>query len=149
MTPFEIGIIFGAMAGWAGFAYLIYKSRMDKPKLEFEEEIKYLYPAQGNNYSTVVVVRFKAHNKGTKATTIYYSRLAFNYNSESMAITDDRSSTEVPANSTVDYQPSLNLHKSEMILYDKITNCVLTTKHTHGKKVYNLGTIEEYAQEKE
>ncbi len=23
MTPFEIGIIFGAMAGWAGFFYLI------------------------------------------------------------------------------------------------------------------------------
>jgi len=60
-----------------------------------------------------------------------------------MAITDDRSSTEVPANSTVDYQPSLNLHKDEMILYDKITNCVLTTKHTHGAIVHNLGTIEQ------
>ena len=36
MTPFEIGIIFGAMAGWAAFFYLIYKSKMDKPKLELK-----------------------------------------------------------------------------------------------------------------
>jgi len=40
MTPFEIGIIIGAMAGWAGVFILIYKSKMDKPKLEFEEESK-------------------------------------------------------------------------------------------------------------
>ena len=144
MTPFEISIIFvGAMAGWAAFFYLIYRGRMDKAKLELEEDGKFFYPAEGNNYHTVVVVRLKAHNKGTKATTIYYSRLDFNYNSESRVITDDRSSAKVPANSTVDYQPSLNLHKDEIILYDKITNCVLTTKHTHGTIVHNLGTIEQ------
>ena len=132
MTPFELGMLIMGVSGWVLVTYLIYKSRMDKAKLEFEEDGKFFYPAEGNNYHTVVVVRFKAHNKGTKATTIYYSRLDFNYNSKSRAITDDRSSARVPANSTVNYQPSMNLHKDEIILYDKITNCVLTTKHTHG-----------------
>jgi len=150
VTPFEISIIFvGAMAGWAGFFYLIYRGRMDKTKLELEEETNYFYPAEGNNNFTTVIVRFKAHNKGTKATTIHYSRLDFNYNSEPMTLTDDKSSTKVPANDTVDYQPNLILHKSGGIFYDKITNCVLTIKHTHGKKVYNLGTIDEYKHEKE
>ena len=152
MTPFELGTLIMGVSGWAIVIYLIYKSRMDKPKLELEleeEESKYFYPAEGNNNFTTVVVRCKTHNKGTKATTIYYSRLDFKYNSEPMKITDDRSSTDVPVNSTVDYQPNLNLHKSDGILYDKITNCVLTIKHTHGKKVYNLGTIDEYKHEKD
>ena len=143
MTPFELGMLIMGVSGWALVTYLIYKSRMDKTKLEFEEDGKFFYPAEGNNYHTVVVVRLKAHNKGTKATTIYYSRLDFNYNSKSRAITDDRSSARVPANSTVNYQPSMNLHKDEIILYDKITNCVLTTKHTHGTIVHNLGTVEQ------
>jgi len=143
MTTFEIGIVIGAMAGWAGFFYLIYKSKMDKPKLEFEEESKTFYPAEGNNYFSTILIRLKAHNQGTKSTTIYHSKLTFNYNSEQKETIDEKSSFEVPPNSTVDFYPNLNIHSNELVIRNKITDCVLTVKHTFGKKVHNLGTIEQ------
>ena len=85
----------------------------------------------------------KVHNRGTKSTTIHHSKLTYDYNSEQKEIKDDRSSLEIFPNSTVDYAPNLNVHKNKLILYKKITNCVLTVTHTHGKTVINLGTIEE------
>ena len=142
MTPFEIGIIFGAMAGWAAFFYLIYKSKMDKPKLEFEEESKSFYPAEGNNPFTVILIRFKAHNQGTKSTTIYHTKLSFTFNLKKHE-TEDNTSVDIPPSSTVDFFPNLNIHESDLVLRNKITDCVLTVKHTFGKKVHNLGTIEQ------
>ena len=142
MTPFEIGIIFGAMAGWAGVFILIYKSKMDKTKLEFEEESKTFYPPDGNNEFTVIVIRFKAHNQGTKSTTIYHTKLSFTFNLKKHE-TEDNRSIDIPPSSTVDFDPSLNIHSSDLVLRDKITDCVLTVKHTFGKKVHNLGTIEQ------
>jgi len=143
MTPFELGMLIMGVSGWALVTYLIYKSRMDKAKLEFEEESKTFYPAEGNNYFSTILIRFKAHNKGTKSTTIYHSKLTFNYNSEQKETVDEKSSFEVPPNSTVDFYPNLNIHSSEFVLHGKITNCVVTVKHTFGKKVRNLGTIEQ------
>ncbi len=142
MTPFEIGIIFGAMAGWAGVFILIYKSKTDKPRLEFEEEFKMFYPPDGNNEFTVIVIRFKAHNQGTKSTTIYHTKLSFTFNLKKHE-TEDNRSIDIPPSSTVDFDPSLNIHSSDLVLRDKITDCVLTVKHTFGKKVHNLGTIEQ------
>jgi len=142
MTPFEISIIFGAMAGWAGVFYLIYKSKMDKPKLEFEEESKMFYPPDGNNQFTVFVIRFKAHNQGTKSTTIYHTKLSFTFNLKKHEI-ESSSSIDIPPSSTVDFYPNLAIHSSDLVLRDKITDCVLTAKHTFGKKVHNLGTIEQ------
>ena len=142
MTPFEISIIFGAMAGWAGVFILIYKSKMDKPKLEFEEESKMFYPAEGNNPFTVIVIRFKAHNQGTKSTTIYHTKLSFTFNLKKHE-TESTSSIDIPPSSTVDFYSNLAIHSSDLILRDKITDCVLTVKHTFGKKVHNLRTIEQ------
>ena len=142
MTPFEISIIFGAMAGWAGVFYLIYKSKMDKPKLEFEEESKNFYPAEGNNPFTTILIRFKAHNQGTKSTTIYHTKLSFTFNLKKHEIEDDRA-IDIPPSSTVNFFPNLNIHSSNLILRDKIIDCVLTVKHTFGKKVHNLGTIKQ------
>jgi len=143
MTPFEIGIIFAAMAGWAAFFYIIYKSKMDKPKLEFDEGLKIFYPAEGGNNFTTIVIRMKVHNRGTKPTTIHHSKLTFNYNSEPKEKEDDRISLEILPDRTEDFSPSLNLHKDDFIIHGKITNCKLMVKHTHGKKVIDLGTIEE------
>ena len=143
MTPFEIGIIFGAMAGWAGVFILIYKSKMDKPKLELEEESKNFFPPEGNNEFTVIVIRFKAHNQGTKSTTIYHTKLSFTFNLKKHK-TESNTSINIAPSSTVDFSPSLNIHSGNLILRDKITDCVLTVKHTFGKKVHNLGTIEQH-----
>jgi len=143
MTPFEIAITFGAMAGWAGFFYLIYKSKMDKPKLEFEEESKDFFSPKGNNEFTSIVIRFKAHNQGTKSTTIYHTKLTFTFNLKKQEIESNRA-IDIPPSSTVDFFPDLNIHSSDLVLRDKITDCVLTAKHTFGKKVHNLGTIEEF-----
>jgi len=134
--------MFGAIAGWASFSYLIYKSRMDKAKLEFEEESKTFYPAEGNNYFSTIIIRFKVHNKGTKSTTIYHPQLSFTFNSKKHEI-ESNSSIDIPPNSTVDFCPNLNIHENELVLHEKITDCVLTAKHTFGKKVHYLGTIEQ------
>ena len=142
MTPFEIGIIFGAMAGWAGVFILIYKSKMDKPKLEFEEESKMFYPPEGNNQFTIILIRFKAHNQGTKSTTIYHTKLSFTFNLKKREI-ESSTAIDIPASSTVNFYPNLAIHSSDLVLRDKITDCVLTVKHTFGKKVHNLGTIEQ------
>jgi len=142
MTLFEIALIIGAMAGWAGVLILIYKSKMDKPRLEFEEEFKMFYPAEGNNPFTVIVIRFKAHNQGTKSTTIYHTKLSFTFNLKNHEI-ESTISIDIPASSTVDFSPNLAIHSSDLVLRDKITDCVLTAKHTFGKKVHNLGTIEQ------
>ncbi len=143
MTPFEIAIIFSAMAGWAAFFYLIYKSKMDKPKLEFEEEFKKFYPPDGNNEFTVIVIRFKAHNQGTKATTIYHTKLSFTFNLKKHEI-ESNTSVDVPPSKTVDFSPSLAIHSRDLIPRDKMTDCVLTVKHTFDKKVHDLGTIEQH-----
>ena len=142
MTPFEIGIIFGAMAGWAGFLFLIYKSKTDKPKIKFEEESKMFYPPEGNNQFTVISVQFKAHNQGTKSTTIYHTKLSFTFNLKKQEI-ESNTTIDIPPSSTVNFYPNLAIHSSDLILRDKITDCVLTVKHTFGKKVHNLGTIEQ------
>jgi len=143
MTPFEIGIIFAAMAGWAAFFYMIYKSKMDKPKLEFDEGIKIFYPAEGGNNFTTIVIRMKVHNRGTKPTTIHHSKLTFSYESKHHEVENDASFDILP-NSTIDYSPSLNIHNSELVIHRKITDCVLTANHTHDKKMIDLGTIEEH-----
>ena len=143
MTPFEIGIIFGAMAGWAGFFYLIYKSKMDKPKLEFEIKGQDFYPPKDNNNFTYIAIRMKAHNRGSKSTTIYRTTLKFNYNSKPHKIEND-TSVKIPPDDTVDFIPNLNLRKNDIEIHDKITDCELTIDHTHDKNIINLGTIEEY-----
>jgi len=145
MTPFEIAALLGAVSGWALVTYLIYKSRMDKAKLEFEEESKNFYPPMGNNQFNAILIRFKAHNKGTKSTTIYHTKLSFTFNSKKHEIESD-SSVDIPPNSTVDFCPNLNVHESELVIRVKITDCVLTAKHTFGEKVHNLGTIEQLKQ---
>ena len=149
MTPFEIGIIFGAMAGWAGFFYLIYKSKMDKPKLKFQQESRNFYPPTNpNDYFTVISIRMKVHNKGSKRTTIYQSVFTFNYNGKSYSVKDDRTQQVISPNSTVDFFPSLNLSKEKILIHEKIDDCVLTVDHTFGDEVFNLGTIEEYKMKK-
>ena len=141
MTPFEIAIVFGAIAGWASFGYLIYKSRMDRPKLTFEEGTKIFYPNERGNNFTPIVIRMKVHNKGTKPTTIHHTKLSFDYNSEHHELENDIRCAISP-NSTVDYSPSMHLHKDDLIIIGQITNCVLIVKHTHGKTKFKLGTIE-------
>jgi len=91
------------MAGWAGVFYLIYKSKMDKPKLEFEEESKSFYPAEDGNNFTIIVIRMKAHNKGSKSTTIHHSALTFNYDGKQHKVEDKVNHYVIPPNSTVDF----------------------------------------------
>jgi len=85
----------------------------------------------------------KVHNRGSKPTTIHHSKLTFDYNSQHKETVDDRASLEISPNSTEDFSPHLNLHKDDLVIYDKITSCILTVTHTHGKMVIDLGTIEE------
>ena len=143
MTPFEIGIIFAAMAGWAAFFYVIYKSKMDKPKLEFDEGMKIFYPAEGGNNFTVIVIRMKAHNKGSKSTTIHHSALTFNYNGKQHKVEDKLNHYVIPPSSTVDFWPQLNLHREELLIREKIIDCVLTIDHTFDQEIISLGKIEE------
>ena len=147
MTPFEIAALLGAITGCASLGYLIIKSITNKPKLTFEEGSMIFYPAVGNNYFTTIIIPMKVHNRGSKPTTIYHSKLTFNYNSQHKEIEYDRGHLEILPDRTEDFNPNLNLHKDDLIIYDKITNCVLTITHTHGKTVINLGTIEEYKKD--
>ena len=145
MTPFEIGIIFGAMAGWAAFFYLIYKSKMDKPKLEFETESQFFFPPSSTNENfTAITVRMKAHNKGSKSTTIHHSALTFNYEGKQHKVEDKVNHNVIPPNSTVDFWPQLNLHREELLINEKIIDCVLTIDHTFGQEIISLGKIEEH-----
>ena len=143
MTPTEIAVIVGSIIGASTLAFFIFKFITDKPKLTFEEVTKIFYPAEDGNNFTTIVIRMKVHNRGTKPTTIHHSKLTFNYNSEPKEKEDDRISLEILPDRTEDFSPSLNLHKDDLIIHGKITNCKLTVKHTHGKKVIDLGTIEE------
>jgi len=144
MTPFELAALIGAVTGCFSASYLIIKAITNKPKLTFEEGSMIFYPAVENNYFTTIIIPMKVHNRGSKPTTIYHSKLTFNYNSQHKEIEYDRGHLEVLPDRTEDFNPNLNLHKDDLIIYDKITNCVLTITHTHGKTVINLGTIEEY-----
>ena len=144
MTPFEIAALIGAFTGSISLTFWIIKSITNKPKLIFEEGSKIFYPAEENNFFTTIMIPMKVHNRGTKPTTIYHSKLTFNYNSEHKETEDDRSRLEVLPDRTEHFSPNLNLFKTDLIIHDKITNCALTIKHTHGKTVINLGTIEEY-----
>jgi len=148
MTLIEIAAILGAVTGSVSLSFFIYKTLTDKPKLTFEEGTKIFYPAEGGNNFTTIVIRMKVHNRGTKPTTIHHSKLTFNYNSEPKE-EDGRISLEILPDRTEDFSPSLNLHKDDLIIHGKITNCKLMVKHTHGKKVIDLGTIEENKKEKE
>lgn len=143
MTPFEIAALLGAITGCASLGYLIIKAIRDKPRLIFEKGTKIFYPAEGNNNFTTIVIRMKIHNRGSKPTTIHHSKLTFNYNSEPKEIEDDRISLEIPPDNTEDFSPNLNLHKDDLIIHNKITNCKLMLKHTHGEKTIDLGTVEE------
>jgi len=143
MTLIEIAAILGAVTGSVSLSLFIYKTLTDKPKLTFEEGTKIFYPAEDGNNFTTIVIRMKVHNRGTKPTTIHHSKLTFNYNSEPKEKEDDRISLEILPDRTEDFSPSLNLHKDDLIIHGKITNCKLTVKHTHGEKVIDLGTIEE------
>ena len=149
MTPFEIIGLIGAVTAFCTAGYLIIKAFRDKPRLTFEQSLKNFYPAEGNNVFTTIIIQMKVHNRGTKSTTIHYSKLTFNYNSKRREIEDDRISLEIPPDNTKDFSPNLNVHESDLVIHDKITNCVLTVKHTHGTAVLNLGIIEEYKKEKE
>ena len=142
MTLVEIAAIVGAITGSISLGFLIFKSITDKPKLEFEEESKMFYPPDGNNQFTVIVIRFKAHNQGTKSTTIYHTKLSFTFNLKKHE-TESDTPIDIPPSSTVNFYPNLAIHSSDLVLRDKITDCVLTVKHTFGKKVHNLGTIEQ------
>ena len=144
MTPFELAALIGAVTGCFSASYLIIKAITNKPKLTFEEGSMIFYPAVENNYFTTIIIPMKVHNRGSKPTTIYHSKLTFNYNSQHKEIEYDRGHLEILPDRTEDFNPNLNLHKDDLIIYDKITNCVLTITHTHGKTVINLGTIEEY-----
>ena len=147
MTPFELAALIGAVTGCFSASYLIIKAITNKPKLTFEEGSMIFYPAVENNYFTTIIIPMKVHNRGSKPTTIYHSKLTFNYNSQHKEIEYDRGHLEVLPDRTEDFNPNLNLHKDDLIIYDKITNCVLTITHTHGKTVINLGTIEEYKKD--
>ena len=144
MTPFELAALIGAVTGCFSASYLIIKAITNKPKLTFEEGSMIFYPAVENNYFTTIIIPMKVHNRGSKPTTIYHSKLTFNYNSQHKEIEYDRGHLEILPDRTEDFNPNLNLHKDDLIIYDKITDCVLTITHTHGKTVINLGTIEEY-----
>ena len=149
MTPFELGMLIMGVSGWALVTYLIYKSRMDKPKLVFDVESKTFYPAAENNYFTVIALNMKVHNKGSKSTTIHTSKLTFDYDSKPREIVDDRTSFDVSPNSTIIFNPNLIKHTKDLVIHGRITNCELMVIHTHGEKMIDLGTIEEYKQEKE
>jgi len=143
MTPFEIIGLIGAVTAFCTAGYLVIKASRDKPRLIFEQGSHIFYPAHDNNFFTTIVIRIKIHNRGTKPTTIHYSKLTFNYNSKHREIEDDNGHFEIPPDNTVDYYPDMRLHKDELVIHDKITNCVLTVKDTHDTTVLYLGTIEE------
>ena len=119
---------------------------MNKPKLTFDEERKNFHPNERGSNVTTIIIGMKVHNKGTKPTTIHHTRLSFDYNSEHHELENDTRCAISP-NSTVDYSPTMHLHKDDFVIYGQITNCVLTVKHTHGEKKFKLGTIEEYKRQ--
>jgi len=41
------------------------------------------------------------------------------------------------------------LHREELLISEKITDCVLTIDHTFDQEIISLGKIEEYKKEKE
>ena len=143
MTPFELTALIGAITGSISLGFLVFKSITDRPKLKFEVVRKFFFPSEKNPPFTSIVINMKVHNRGSKPTTIHHSKLTFDYNSEQKELEDDRSSFEILPDRTVDYAPMLSLHESDLILRNKITNCVLTITHTHDEKIIDLGTIEE------
>ena len=143
MTPFEFVAIWGAIAGSASVSFLIYQTATNKPKLIFEVVRKAIYPAKGNNNFSMIIINMKVHNRGSKPTTIHKTKLTFDYDSQSKDIEDERSPLEVLPDRTETFTPNSNIHEDDYIIHDKITNCVLTVEHTHGKNVINLGTIKE------
>ncbi len=143
MTIVEFTALLGAITGSVSIGFLIYKAITNKPKLSFEIKGQDFYPPQGNNNFIYIAIRMKAHNKGSKSTTIYRTTLKFNHNSKPHKIEKD-SSVNVSPNSTIDFIPDLNLRKNDIEIHDKITDCELTIDHTHDQNIINLGTIEEY-----
>lgn len=149
MTLIEIAAILGAVTGSVSLSFFIYKTLTDKPKLSFETESQSFFPASPNDNFTLISVRMKTHNKGSKSTTIHHSVLTFNYDGKQHKVEDKQNHYVIPPSSTVDFYPQLNLHKKELLIYEKITDCVLTIDHTFDQEIINLGTIEEYKHEKE
>jgi len=143
MTLIEIAAILGAVTGSISLSFFIYKTLTDKPKLTFEEGTKIFYPAEGGNNFTVIVIRMKAHNKGSKSTTIHHSALTFNYNGKQHKVEDKQNHYVIPPSSTVDFWPQLNLHREELLIREKIIDCVLTIDHTFDQEIISLGKIEE------
>ncbi len=149
MTLIEIAAILGAVTGSVSLSFFIYKTLTDKPKLTFETESQSFYPPSSTNDNfTVISVRMKTHNKGSKSTTIHHSTLTFNYDGKQHKVEDKQNHYIVPPNSTVDFYPRLDLHKEELLMRGKITDCVLTIDHTFDQEIINLGKIEEYKKKK-
>ena len=149
MTLIEIAAILGAVTGSVSLSFFIYKTLTDKPKLSFETESQFFFPPSTNENFTIISVRMKTHNKGSKSTTIHHSSLTFNYDGKQHQVEDKLNHNVIPPNSTVDFYPQLHLHKEDLLTNEKITDCVLTIDHTFDQEIINLGTIKEYKKEKE
>jgi len=145
MTLIEIAAILGAVTGSVSLSFFIYKTLTDKPKLSFETESQFFFPPSSTNDNfTAITVRMKTHNKGSKSTTIHHSTLTFNYDGKQHKVEDKQSHNIIPPNSTLDFWPQLNLRREELLINEKITDCVLTIDHTFDQETINLGKIEEY-----
>jgi len=144
MTVFEIAAIVGAITGSTSLAVVILKSIRDKHRLTFEKEQQSFFPGAEADYHTSISIGIKIHNKGTKPTTIHYSKLAFDYNSKHMEVEANNVSLVISPHSTITFHPSLNLAKAKLIIHGEITNCVLTINHTYDTKELDLGTIKQY-----
>ena len=149
MTLVEIAAILGAVTGSVSLSFFIYKTLTDKPKLSFEIESQLFFPPSTNDNFTVISVRMQIHNKGSKSTTIHHSALTFNYDGKQHKVEGKQYHNVIPPSSTVDFYPQLNLPKEELLIHEKITDCVLTIEHTFDQEIISLGKIEEYKMKKE
>ena len=142
MTPSDIIAILGAITGSLSLIIISYKSITDKPKLSFDIDRKFfMQPSKYDNFTTISI-QLKAHNKGTKSTTIHGSELSFTYKGQKRKLDSD-SSLSIPDNATNVFYPNFNLRKDELRISGQIESCVLTITHTHGKKKVKLETIKE------
>ena len=142
MTPIEITAIIGAVTGSVSLFIVIYRTIQEKPKLSFDEQRKIFFlPSENDNFTTILI-ELKAHNKGSKSTTIHHTELTFDYNEKKKTIIGEGVFT-IESDSTQKVCPQLNLRKDDLRIYDEIQNCVLRIHHTHGKTDFKLGTIKE------
>lgn len=127
--------IIGAITGAVSLGILIYKTRKEKPKLDFSIENAYYVlsgPAEGWSGTTFMVFT-RIDNKGERGTTIHHTTLSLEYNGQKYTLEPHLSEYQ-----TINVMPHASIrHYFRFALRDvnvegEIRNSSLYIGYTHG-----------------